>query len=509
MSRLSMRKISEILRQRYVFNHSYRQIANSLNISTSTISDYIGRAKAAGLTWPLPDGMTEEVLFSKLFLPTTTDNKKRVQADWEQINKECHKKGMTLHLLWREYREQHPEGLGYSQFCFHYQQYKKTLNPVMRQCHKAGEKTFVDYAGMTMEWIEPSTGEIHTAQVFVGCLGASQRIFAEATASQKLPDWIASHIHMFEFFGGVTEMVIPDNLRSGVMKAHRYDPDINPNYQHLCEHYGTAVVPARIYTPKDKAKVENAVGIVERQLMAPLRHRTFTSLTEINVALKEGLKKLNSQPFQKMKTSRDELYQTVDKPALKPLPSSRYQYAQWEKVTVGMDYHVNFEGHFYSVPHQYLRQKIEIRATSKIVECFLKQQRIASHVRSHERYHHTTLTEHMPKAHQVHAEYSLNFIIENAKKIGMNTITFVEHMLASRAFPQQAYRACYGLLRLEARFSATRLDKACAKGFLIGATRYQQIETMLKNQLEEVPLPENKPIENLIHHNIRGAEYYH
>lgn len=398
MSRLSMRKISEILRQRYGLNQSYREIANSLKISISTISDYIRRAKSADLTWPLPEGMTEEALYSKLFLPAESTKHTRPSADWEQICKERHKKGMTLQLLWREYREQHPEGLSYSQFCVHYQRYAKTLNPVMRQCHKAGEKTFVDYAGMLMEWIDIKTGEIHNAQVFVGCLGASQLIFVEATATQQLHDWISSHIHMFEYFGGVTEQIIPDNLKSGVTKAHCYDPDINPNYQHLCEHYGTAVVPARAATPKDKAKVENAVGIVERQLMAPLRHRTFTSLAEINTALKEGLKKLNTQFFQKMKTSRFELFESIDKPVLKPLPAVRYQYAQWKKATVSMDYHISFEEHFYSVPYQYLRKKIEIRATSKTVECFLKQQRIASHVRSYVRYRYTTLTEHMPKA---------------------------------------------------------------------------------------------------------------
>jgi transposase len=509
MSRLSMRKISEILRQRCALNHSYREIANSLQVSISTISDYIRRAKAVNLTWPLPEQMTEEALYSKLFLPAQTTKKARAPADWEQIHKECHKKGMTLQLLWREYREQQSDGFGYAQFCRIYNKYTQTLNPVMRQSHKAGEKSFVDYAGMTMEWIDISTGEIHTAQVFVGCLGASQFIFTEATASQQLPDWISSHIHMFEYFGGVTEIVVPDNLKSGVTKAHRYDPDINPNYQHLCEHYGTAIVPARAATPKDKAKVENAVGIVERQLMAPLRHRTFTSLAEINAALKEGLKKLNTQPFQKMKTSRLELFESIDKPALKPLPAVRYQYAQWKKATVSMDYHISFEEHFYSVPYQYLRQVVEIRATSKTVECFAKQQRIASHVRSNARYRYTTVFEHMPKAHQAQAEYSLNFILENARKIGTHTLAYIEHMLAARHFPQQAYRACYGLLRLEKRFTATRLEKACTKGLLIGATRYQQIETMLKNHCEEIPLSTHNQIENLTHHNIRGADYYH
>lgn len=509
MSRLSMRKISEILRQRYALKHSYRDIANSLNISISTIADYLGRAKAANLSWPLPNGMTEEALFGELFLPAETRKRKRGPTDWEAIHKERHKKGMTLRLLWREYREQQKDGVCYAQFCRTYENYTKTLQPVMRQCHKAGEKTFVDYAGMTMEWIDVTTGEIHLAQVFVGCLGASQLIFIEATATQQLPDWITSHIHMFEYFGGVTEMVVPDNLKSGVTKAHRYDPDINPNYQHLCEHYGTAIVPARAATPKDKAKVENAVGIVERQIMAPLRHRTFTSLAEINAAFKEGLKKLNTQLFQKMNTSRAELFDTIDKPALKPLPLNRYQYAQWKKAKVAMDYHISFEEHFYSVPYRYLRQNIDIRATAKTVECFFKQQRIASHSRSYERYRYTTLTEHMPKAHQAQSEYSLHFIMENAKKIGVNTLMFIEKMLASRQFPQQAYRACYGLIRLGNRFGAARLEKACMKGLAIEATRYQQIESMLKNHLEEVSLQKNVQTENLIHHNIRGAHYYH
>jgi len=503
-----MRKISEILRQRHALNQSYRDIASSLGVSISTISDYLRRAKAAGIGWPLPEAMDEKKLFNQLFLPAKTDEKKRADADWEYIHQERRKKGMTLLLLWREYREQHPDGFCYSQFCRYYERYAKTLSPVMHQCHKAGEKSFVDYAGLVMEWIDIATGEIHTAQVFVGCLGASQYIFCEATATQQLPDWITSHIHMFEYFGGVTEILVPDNLKSGVTKAHRYDPDVNPNYQEMSEHYGVAIVPARAAMPKDKAKVENAVGIVERQIMAPLRHHTFTSLAEINAALRKGMEKINHQPFQKMKTSRYALFQELDKPALKPLPPARYQYAEWKKAKVHMDYHVAFDDHFYSVPYQYLRQTIEIRATNKTVECILSQKRIASHPRSYKKYRYTTLEEHMPKSHQAQAKYSLNFILENAKKVGDKTTSFVEHMLAARAFPQQAYRACYGLLRLSNRFGADRLEKACSKGLLSGADRYQHIETMLKNQLEEVPLSDNTPTETILHENIRGAEYY-
>ena len=430
-----MRKISEILRQRFELGLPYREIAKSLNISVSTVSDYIGRAKSANVSWPLPTGLTETVLYEALFLPVSDVKSQRIHPDWEIIHRELRKKGMTLRLLWREYREQHPQGLGYSQFCHQYQYYAKTITPVMRQIHKAGEKSFVDYAGMKVPWIDVKTAEINEAEVFVGCLGASQFIFAEATATQQLQDWITSHIHMFEYWGGVSEIVVPDNLKSGVTTAHRYDPDINVNYQHLCEHYGVAVVPARAGEPKDKAKVENAVNIVERQILASLRHITFTSIGEINAAIRKRLFALNNQPFQKMKTSRRELFETVDKPALKPLPPTRYEYANWKKAKIHIDYHFVFDNHFYSVPYQHIHHEVEIRATSKTVECFYKGQRVASHVRSYQPYRYTTLAEHMPKAHQEQAKYSLAYIEAMAKKIGLQTVTFIHHMMASRAFP--------------------------------------------------------------------------
>ncbi len=278
MGRLSMRKISEVFRLRFEAKLSYRDIAHSLNVSISTIADYIARAKAADISWPLPDGVTEQALYDKLFLPVRIATRNRPAPDWGYIYKELRRKGVTLQLLWREYRLQHPDGFGYSQFCHCFGDYKKTVAPVMRQIHKAGEKIFVDYAGATVDWIDPVSGEVFTAQIFVGCLGASQYIYAEATSSQQLPDWIDSHIHMFDYFGGVSEIIVPDNLRSGVTKAHRYDPDINANYQHFSEHYGVAIVPARAVSPKDKAKVENGVGIVTRQVLAPLRNVTFTSL---------------------------------------------------------------------------------------------------------------------------------------------------------------------------------------------------------------------------------------
>lgn len=503
-----MQKISEVFRQRFELKRSYREVSRSLNISTSTVADYLARAKVAGLSWPLAEGLTEEALYNKLFLPVSAIKVERPRPDWEMVHRELRKKGMTLRLLWREYRDQNPQGLGYSQFCNDYRGYAKTMTPVMRQIHKAGEKSFVDYAGMKMEWLDIKTGEIQEAEIFVGCLGASQFIFTEATATQQLPDWIESHIHMFEYFGGVSEIIVPDNLKSGVTTAHRYDPDINRNYQHFCEHYGVAVVPARAAEPKDKAKVESAVSIVERQILAPLRHITFTSIGEINLAIAKQLVVINHQPFQKMKTSRHELFDTIDKPALKPLPPARYQYAEWKKATIHIDYHFVFDDHFYSVPYQHARHVVEIRATAKTVECFHKGQRIAGHARSYKRYGFTTLAEHMPKAHQEQTKYSVSHIKGWAKKIGPQTIDFIDHMMVTRAFPQQAYRACYGLLRLSERYGADRLEKACAKALVIGATRYQQIESILKNKLEEVPIHSLATTQLPTHSNVRGADYY-
>jgi transposase len=509
MSRLSMRKISEIFRQRYELKRSYRDIAKSLNVSISTIYDYLARAKIAGISWPFPEGITEQELYDKLFLPVSQPLIQRPLPEWEVVHRELRKKGMTLRLLWREYRDVHPDGLGYTQFCERYRAFIKTITPVMRQIHKAGEKTFVDYAGMIVPWIDPATGEIHEAQIFVGALGASQFMFVEATATQQLPDWIQSHVRMWECFGGVSEVVVPDNLLSGVTKPHHYDPDVNANYQHLSEHYGFAIVPARVREPKDKAKVENAVGIVERQILAPLRHMTFTSIGEINAAIKPRLHVVNNQSFQKMKTSRRELFESIDKPALKPLPLERYQYAEWVNAKIHIDYHFVFDDHYYCVPYQYIHHPVEIRATSKTVECFYQGKRIAAHARSHVRYGFTTLKEHMPPAHLAHAEWTPERMKRWAKKIGQKTSEFIDRMIASRAFPQQAFRACLGLLRLGNRFGEERLENACTIALSVGATRYQQVESILKKRLDTLTHSHDQN-ESIIsdHENIRGSKYY-
>jgi transposase len=507
--RLSMRKISEVLRLRFELKCSYRDIARGQNISTSTVHDYLARAKAAKITWPLPENLSEEELFNRLFLPVNASKKKRPVPDWEWVHCELRKKAMTLRLLWREYRDIHADGLSYTQYCEHYRAYVKQISPVMRQIYKAGEKTFVDYAGMTVPWLDTTTGEIRQAQIFVGSLGASQYTFVEATQTQTIPDWIQSHIHMWEYFGGVSVMTIPDNLKSGVTKAHRYDPDINANYQHLGEHYGFAIVPARAVKPKDKAKVENAVGNIERQILAAMRDITFTSIAQINAEIKSRLIRFNSQAFQKMKTSRLELFEAVDKPALKPLPADKYQYAQWHHAKVHIDYHFVFDDHYYSVPYQYIHHDVEVRSTSNTVECFYKNNRIAVHMRSYARYKFTTLNEHMPKSHRAHVQWTPERMKRWANKIGPQTHQFIEHMIASRPFPEQAYRACLGVLRLGERFGAERLEKACRIAYGAGATRYKSVEDILKNKLDLAPSAENQtPLITPLHENIRGPHYY-
>lgn len=509
MGKLSMRKISELLRLRHALNRSYRDIGKSLNISISTVGDYLARAKTAGLSWPLPEALSEEALYAKLFLPVEKPSPKRRAPDWEWVNLELRKKGVTLHLLWREYRESYPEGYGYTSFCKGYKAYSKALSPVMHQIHKAGEKIFVDYAGLKLSWQERATGKLHACEIFVGSLGASQMTFCEASPSQQLPDWIASHIRMFDYFGGVSEIIVPDNLKASVTKAHRYDPDINANYQHLGEHYGFAIVPARVAKPKDKAKVENAVLCVERHILAPLRHSLFTSLSEMNAAIQEKLILFNHRPFQKMKTSRYALFESLDKPALKPLPQERYQYATWRQAKIHIDYHFVFDDHYYSVPYQYIHQPVEIRASTKTVECFYQEKRIAVHARSFIRYGYTTLKAHMPMAHRTHAEWTPERLKRWALKIGPQTAQFIETLIQSRAFPQQAYRACLGVLRLSQRYGEARLEKACLKAVALGMTRYQQIDSLLKKKLEETPLsPVSVPVLSL-HDNIRGPLYYH
>ena len=506
-----MRKIKEVLRLKWANGLSNRQIARSCGIARPTVSDYLRRAEQAGLSWPLSEGWDDTKLERHLFPESPKGTVlERGSPSWVEVHQELKKKSVTLFLLWQEYRQQHPQGYQYSWFCNQYRLWLGQQDRVMRQSHRAGEKLFVDYAGQTVPVIDPRTGEIREAQIFVAVLGASNYTYAEATWTQALPDWIASHQRVFTFLGGVTEVVVPDNLLSGVTKAHRYEPDINPTYQDLANHYGVAVVPARVRRPKDKAKVEVGVQIVERWILAALRHQTFFSLTDLNQAIKMLLIRLNQRPFKKLPGSRAQLFLTLDFPALHPLPATPYVYAEWKKVRVHIDYHVEVEGHYYSVPYTLIKQTLDARLTQQTIEFFHHGQRVASHPRSWQKGRHTTLKPHMPEAHRKYGDWSPQRFQQWANKIGPATVQVITAILTSRQHPQQGYRACLGILRLAKVYSNARLDAACQRALLLGTCRYKSIESILKHRLDEQPLQEvteQKLPQD--HDHIRGSDYYH
>jgi len=509
--RLSMRKIKEVLRLKWEKNLSARQIAISCDIARSTVQDYIFRSRAAGLAWPLPEGLDDASLEHLLYPPVRCKlPDKRPLPAMEDIHRDLKKKGVTLMLLWYEYRQAHPDGYQYSQFCHLYHQWADKLDVCLRQTYRAGEKLFVDYAGQTMTVTDPLTGVVRDAFLFVAALGASNYTYVEASYTQDLPSWIASHVRALAFFGGVPEIIIPDNLKTGVTKPCRYEPDINPTYNDMAGHYGTVVIPTRIARPKDKAKVESAVGIVERWIIAALRNHTFFSLEELNKAISEKLTEFNNRRFQKMDATRKSLFETIDRPALKPLPSDPYEYAEWKKARVNIDYHVEIEGHYYSVPYQLVREQVEVRLTSNTVEVLFKNKRVASHQRSNHRGRHSSREEHMPKAHQKYLEWTPGRIIRWAGQNGPNTQNLVTCILERRRHPEQGFRSFFGIMRLAKRYSRERLEAACGRALALNAYSYKNVESILKQGLDRQALPEPyvqaKPV---LHYNIRGKDYYH
>ena len=382
-ARLSMRKIKEVLRLKFECGLGVRQIARSIRASHSTVSDYLYRAQKGGISWPLTPDMDDKKIEELLFHSNSSGTSPcKPLPDFSTIHKEMKRKGVTLFLLWEEYKEVYPEGYSYSQFCEHYSRFKKSQEICLRQRYYGGDKMFVDYAGQTIPVQEPHTGGIRHARLFAACLGASNYSYAEGTWTQNLADWISSHIHAYEYFQGVPQATIPDNLRSGVSRACRYDPDINPTYLEMAQHYGTAIMPTRKRKPRDKAKVESSVLVVERWILAALRNHVFFSLEELNEAIADLLEKLNHRPFKKLPGSRYDLYKEADLPALKPLPEKRYEYAEWKRPVAHIDYHVEIEKHYYSVPYTYIQKKLDARITGKTVEIFSQGVRIASHIRS-------------------------------------------------------------------------------------------------------------------------------
>ena len=506
-----MRKIKEVLRLKWVSGLSNRQIAASCGIGRPTVSEYLRRAELAGLRWPLPDDL-DEARLERLLFPPPPDlpAQQRGIPDWANIHGELKRPGVTLFLLWQEYRQAYPDGYQYSWFCEHYRAWQGKLDLVMRQDHRAGEKLFVDYAGQTVPVIDQTTGEVRQAQIFVAVLGASNYIYAEATWSQSLPDWIGSHVRTFRFLGGVPELVVPDNLRAGVSKAHRYEPDTNPTYQDMASHYGVAILPTRVRKPRDKAKVESGVLVVERWILASLRHRQFFSLAELNAAISDLLGKLNARSFRKLPGCRRDHFEQLDRPALRPLPAEPYVYAEWKKARVHIDYHVAIDGHYYSVPCALVKKEVEVRMTRHTVECFYRGNRVASHRRSDQKGRHTTLTAHMPESHRQAGEWTPERLKRWAAKTGPATEKLIQVVLASRQHPQQAYRSCLGILRLGKAYGDERLEAACRRALVLGSCRYKSIESILKLRLDEQPLEGQQELALPdAHDNIRGPAYYH
>lgn len=510
--RVSMRRVREMLRLKYEAGASDRAIARSIGVARSTVRLCLDRVAGAGLAWPLPETLTDGALEALLFAGAGAmmGQRRKSEPDWPLVHRELRRPGVTLMLLWEEYRATDPGGYGYSRWCELYRAWEGQLSPTMRQVHPAGERLFVDFAGQTVEVVDPATGEIRAAQIFVAVLGASNLTYAEAAWTQTLPDWIGAHVRALEFIGGVPRQIVPDNLRSGVLRANWYEPGLNPTYTDLAAHYGTAILPARVRRPRDKAKVEAGVLVVERWILARLRHRRFTSLAALNTAITELLESLNNRPMRRLGVSRRQLFEELERPALRDLPAEAYVYAEWRIRRVGLDYHVDVDGHYYSVPHRLLREQVEARVTARTVELFHKGERVAVHVRGGLRGRHTTLAEHMPVAHRRHAEWTIERIGREAAAIGPSVAALTALILESRPHPEQGFRACLGILRLLRTYGRERLEAACARGLEIGARSYGSIASILQHGLDRAPAP--RPAEDLpllLHPNIRGSGYYH
>ena len=511
--RLSMRKIRDVLRLRFGSRLSEREIGRSLLLSNGSVNSYLQRARLAGLDWPLPadldDGTLERLLFPPP--PTPETARARAQPDWTLVDKEMRRKGVTMALLWEEYRAAHPDGFGYSWFCENYAAFKSRLRPSMRQSHAAGEKVFVDFAGDTIDVVDPVTGEVRPMKLFVAVMGASNYIFAQARPSEQIADWIGAHVDLLAFLGGAPKFVVCDNLKAAVTNPDRYEPGLNRSYREFADHYGMAILPARPDKPRDKAKVEQSVLITERWILARLRNRRFLSLADLNVAIGERVCDINARIMKGYDASRTELFAAIDRPTLKPLPDEPYAFAVWKRCRVAPDYHVEVDGHWYSAPFRLIKELVDVRVADKTVEIFLKGQRVASHARAPNRRGHTTIAEHMPSAHRRHAAWTPARIVAYAEKIGPSTAALCEAIMIARPHPEQGFRTCLGILALTRIYGQARVDAACRRGVSIKARSVASIRSILKNGLDRAFLDEAERSNRqpLRHGNIRGRGYFH
>jgi transposase len=506
-----MRKTREILRLHFESQLSPRQIAAICTVGKGTVQRYLERLASAGLSWPLPADMDDVDLERRLFPPApVTSPNERCLPDCAAIQRELKsRKNVTLQLLWEEYKQAHPLGYAYSWYCELYREWQHQLDVVLRHEHRAGEKMFVDHAGQTVPVTDPKTGEVREAHVFVAVLGASSYTYAEATWTQNLWDWVHSHIRAFEFFQGTSRLIIPDNLKSGVTRPCYYEPELNRTYGDLAIHYGAGVMPARPYRPRDKAKAEVGVQVVQRWVLAALRKRQFFNLADLNEAILELVDKLNHRPFRKLAGSRAELYRSIDLPALQPLPLQPFVFAEWKKARVNLDYHIELGGHYYSTPYQLVGKEVETRSTQGTVEIFYQGKRVASHVRSSQPHTASTNAGHRPKSHQQYLEWTPSRIIEWAGKTGPFTARLVESIVAEKPHPEMGYRSALGVIRLGRQYGSERLEAACTRAVRLKLHRFQSLKSMLKNGLDRQPLPELVVMPTPVaHENLRGPDYY-
>jgi transposase len=512
--RLKMRRVREILRHRFEEGLGHKSIALRVGAAPSTVRETLRRVEIAGLSWPLGDDVSDAVLEAALYKSsgTKTGHRRSAEPDWAHVHRELKRKHVTLQILWDEYIGLHPDGYRYSRYCDLYRGWALKLPVTMRQDHAAGEKLFVDYAGDTVTVvIDRLSGKTRQAHLFVAVLGASSLSFAHARWSETLPDWIECHLLALEAFGGAPALLVPDNAKVAVIKACLFDPQVNRTYAGMAAHYGSAVLPTRPRRPRDKAKVEAAVRIVERWLLGRLRHRVFHSLGDVNAAIVELLADLNDRRvLRRVGRTRRQLFEELDYPALRPLPVERYVFAEWKIRRAGLDYHVDIDKHYYSVPYRFAREQVEARITANTIEVFHKGQRIAAHRRSSGNGKHTTTPEHMPSSHRRFADWTIERISREASAIGSDVALLCERILADRPHPEQGYRACLGIIRLVKAFERERVNAACGRALEIGARTYGSVRSILDNHLDRSSSSSSPASSEPINHsNIRGPRYYH
>lgn len=508
--RTELRRIREILRLHHELEYSDREIARAFKMSHSTVSKIHAAVSAAGYTWPLPDEVDNNML-ERICYPQRTHRKtSQPQPDWNGVWKQMQRKGMTLRLQWMRYKDRHPDGYQYSQFCEHYNRWCRKKNVSMHQEHRAGVNTEVDYAGSTLPLTDPATGVVKQVPVFVSALGVSGLLYSEATLTMQLPDWIGSHMRMFEYYGGATEIVTPDNPKTGVKRPCRYDPDIQRTYENMVRHYGAVVMPARVRKPKDKPRAERGVQEVLRWIIVILQEREFFSLEEMNEAIHEELEKINSKPFSVREGSRRSVFEELDKPLLKPLPSERFTFEEWKEVKVHLDYHVQIDYNKYSVPYVLAGEYLTARITSTTVELFNGEKRVASHMRQLTgRYRFSTHMNHMPEKHVKHLKMTPEKIMSWADRIGSHASQMADAILKRREHPAQGYRAILGIMTLSKKYGVERLNKACGMALRVNSLRLRDVKLILQKELDLSLFDEvEEEDEPIMHRNIRGEEFY-